>query len=276
MKTFLTLTILILFSTLLVGQNTTTKLDSTKQNPYSLKNDLLFEQKMIQAKRESLSNKLSWQSIYHDINSNDFNKKLQAVYYMGYLGGVDDIKTIGQILESSLDKSVKLACIQALNSIRSPACIPVLLKSLNDHDEEVRINSAINLTLCGEKNESFAFFKNYYDSSCTIPYYSCHIGFLYIANEYVRPYLVNDLNNPDIFIAIDAAIVLAQIGFGNNSFFFLKSSLNHQDKYVRMAALRGLAYIGDEESILCIQTLISDSEPLVSKRAKKITEKFKN
>jgi HEAT repeat protein len=193
---------------------------------------------------------------------------------LGYVGDDLSRRKIENILLTDSSDEVRIACAKALVTMRSIKSQPGLFKALNDKNEQVKIWSSITLALIGEKKKSLDFFKKYYFGTAPIPYSSCHIGFLYIGTSDVKPYLLKDLNNSDPNIAIDAAIILAQIGYFQDAFSFLRKNLLHSDKYIRMAALRGLAYIGDLSSKQLITSMLNDPESLVRERASSILAKL--
>ena len=262
------------FCVRLSAQTVTLPSSIKKDNPFSLKKDLEFEKDMINSERIKILKITSPEQMRKSLHKGDLYLRLKAIYSLGYIADEQGRKEIENLLLNDEIDEIRIACVRALGVMRSTKSKEILIKALNDRNEEVRIWSAITLSLIGEKDESFKFFSNYYHENKKIQYYSCHIGFLYIGTDKVKPYLIKDLGNIDAYISIDAAIILAQIGYGNESFSFLKKNLSSPDKYLRLAALRGLAYIGDEPSLLLIRTLLNDIDPIVKDRANSMNVKY--
>jgi HEAT repeat protein len=247
----------------------------SNKNPFSLEEDLKFEQSIINTERTKLLKSITPMQLMPDLKGKNQELKIRAIQLMGYVADEKGRKEIEDLLLSDGSDEVRIACARALVVMRTPNSKYSLIKALKDRNEEVRIWSAITLSLIGEKIESFKFFANYYSNGYSIPYSSCHIGFLYIGTDATRNYLLRDTNNPNLNISVGAAIILAQLGFHSDAFPVLKNHLTNSDKYIRMAALRGLAYIGDSPSLQLVQFMINDEEPLVKERATSIVEKNK-
>ena len=101
-----------------------------------------------------------------------------------------------------------------------------------------------------------------------------HLGYLELANDDAETALKSDLLNQNPYVSVDAAIMLAELRFYKEAFPTLKSKLFDQDKYIRICALRGLAYVGNDESISLIKSMLQDSDSMVRDRSFLILKKF--
>lgn len=239
---------------------------------FSLQEDLKVEEALMKETALKILKQTNPKELITLINGIIPIQRLHAIEELSYIANEDGRFLIENLILSDKSVEVRRACAKALGVIRSPLSEPVLLKALFDDNESVKVTAAFALSLIGEKKESFKFFSTLGSLKGKFPY-TCHKAYLYIGTSDVRQPLLNDLNNPDPFISIDAAIIMAQLGFYGDAYPALNNFLNHPDKYIRMAALRGLAYLGDSASLDLITALRNDADPLVSERANMIIEK---
>lgn len=245
------------------------------KSPFSSINDNEFEQKLIQEKRNKILTFTSSGALQKQIKEGDKSERVQAIELLGYIANNEGRLEIERILlDATTSVEEKIICIKALSIIRSPLSQPVLSEVTNDTLINLRVWAALALSLLGEKEESLKTFEQLHGMKQDVPYYSCHIGFLNIASAKVKPFLLEDINNPDPYVSIDAAIILAQLGFHPEALEKLSKEITNEDPNMRMAALRGLAYIGDGEALEIIRTATNDENILVRERAKTILEKF--
>jgi HEAT repeat protein len=244
-----------------------------QKKPYSFQLDKDRESSTIQTERVHILKQKSLNSINSSLQSKDLNIKLNAIEELGYLTDKKAriLLELYLINDSSID--IRIASAKALAIIQSEKSIPVLVEALNDKNRNVGIYSAFALAVIGEKDRSFTFFSSLYEK-VNIPYYSCHEGFLYIGTQAIQKYLISDMRNPDKFVAVDAAIVLAKRGFNTDAFPALVIFASNNDRYVRMAALDGLSYIGDNESLALIKSKLNDTDKLVRDRAQTILKNY--
>ena len=247
-----------------------------QDKPFSLKIDKKTDEEIIKQTRAKILKGTAVSDIILNARSTNLKNKLQAIEHLGYAANSEGRLLLETYLLYDKSVEVRIASAQALGRLRSVNSKKSLIKALEDKNRNVKTYAALALSFIGEKSECFNFFSKFYEAGEDIPFYSCHIGFTYIASPQVRPFLVHDLNNQDTFIAVDAAIILAQLGFYSDATPVLKKFLSHSDKYIRMAALRGLAYIGDKNALELISSIIDDPDEMVKERAKMILEKYES
>jgi HEAT repeat protein len=245
------------------------------RNIYSLDHDRRINKELIENQRNKLLDKVDFQKVSINLHSNDEQERLNAVKTLSYLPGNRFIPLIETLLLNDLSAEVRGKCAIALQILDSKSSISSLILALNDQDRNVRIYSILALAALGEKEKCSAALDLLWNNGISeAPFYSCHIAFRDLDTPDAINNLIFDLDNKDKYIAIDAAIILAQLGHSKEAFPFLEQSLYHDDKYIRMAALSGLAYIGDQKSLELIHLRINDPDNLVKERANSIIKNF--
>ncbi|GHT33700.1 hypothetical protein FACS189434_08490 [Bacteroidia bacterium] len=251
---------------------------SVKPNKiYSLENDKRHEKELMQQERLRFAPKFNAEQVRKNLKSTDVQERLGAVETAGYFPESNLTAEVENLLITDYSVEVRQQCAQTLQMIGDKNSIPTLVVALKDSDRNVRIFSTLALASLGEKEESSVAVKELWNNgSNNAPFYSCHFIFRDLATTEAINCLSADLNNADKFVAVDAAITLAQIGQSAKAFPFLQQVLTDNDQYIRMAALRGLAYIGDAVSLGLIQTRINDESNLVSEQSMSILKNFTN
>ena len=180
------------------------------------------------------------------------------------------ISSIEYLLANDTSLLVRMDCAKYLKNLKSIASIPVLINELKADDRQLKLEIALTLAALGEKTECLKALKEISSTGERNLVLDAHLGYLDIDNNEAVLILNKDLSNTDPYISVDAAIVLAELEYFQEAFPVLKSNLLNDDKYIRMASLRGLAYIGNDESISLIRSRINDTEQLVKDRSKLI------
>ena len=255
-----------------------TVLSEKKTNrPFSLENDRLQEKELVKQKHSQFANEFDLKKVKANFKSSDAQERLNAVEISGYFPENNLIDDVENLLLTDKSSEVRQQCVQTLQMIGNKKAIPALVSALNDSDRTVQILSAVALAELGEKEKTSVAANALWNKGRKgAPIYSCHFMFRDLATEEAIDNLAHDLNNEDPYIAVDAAICLAQMGQSAKAFPFLQQALTNDDRYMRMAALRGLAYIGDNASLGLIQTRINDEDNLVSEQAMNILKNFNN
>lgn len=244
---------------------------------YSLVQDKKYEKELIKEQHDKLVDKINLDNVARSLKSNEEQERLNAIKTLSYFPENIFIPLIEKLLLNDQSSEVRGQCAVTLQLLDSKSSIPSLILSLNDQDRNVKIFATLALAALGEKEKCSVSVNSLWNSgSPDAPFYSCHMAFRDLATPDAINKLIYDLNNTDKFIAIDAAIILAQLGHSNEAFPFLEQSLNHVDEYIRMAAIRGLAYIGDQNSLKLIKSKIDDPNKLVRKDVQLILKKFFN
>ena len=242
---------------------------------YSLEQDKKYEKELLKEQHDKLVDKINLDSVSLKLSSNIEQERINAVKILSYFPDNSYILIIEKLLLNDPSPEVRGQCAVALQLLESKSSISALIKALNDQDRNVKIFSTLALAALGEKEKSFTIADSLWNNGKSdAPFYSCHMAFRDIDTSEAADRLIYDLNNNDKFVAIDAAIILAQLEHSEEAFPFLDQSLSHDDKYIRMAALRGLAYIGDQKSLELIKSRINDPNNLVRERVNSIIMNF--
>jgi HEAT repeat protein len=244
---------------------------------YSLENDLKYEKSLLSRQQEKLTGKVDLRETGRNLNSNYYRIRVQAIEILGYFPGNEFIPVIENLLLNDSSAEARCQSAKSLRMLESKASVPQLIQALNDRDTNVKIFSALGLACLGEKEKcSEAVNKLWNNGNKNAPLYSCHQIFLYLNTPDAVDKLKFDLKNSDGYIAIDAAIILAQLGHSTEPFPFLENSLKDKNASIRRAAMRGLAYLGDQRSLNLIKSMKNDEDNLVRERATSILKNFDN
>jgi HEAT repeat protein len=243
--------------------------------PFSLENDRLHEKELQQQERSRFAPEFNATRVRTNLKSADTQERLAAVEMVGYFPEIAQTAEVENLLLTDKSVEVRQQCAQTLQQIGDKKSIPTLVTALKDSNRDVRLFSTLALASLGEKEKSTIEAKALWNKGKKgAPLYSCHFIFRDLATPEAINSLATDLNNEDHFVAVDAAIMLAQIGQSAKAFPSLQQALNHADRYMRMAALLGLAYIGDSASLALIESKINDPDKLVRDRAVSIFKSF--
>jgi hypothetical protein len=236
--------------------------------PYSLEHDRKMVQDLIKDQQIKLIGLINFETLKQDIYSSDEKTKLNAIDMLSYFPEHANILKIEDLLLNDTSSDVRNQCVRSLEILGSKSSIPFLISALNDKNKKIRIKAALALAALGEKEKCSNFITLLWDNGgATAPLYSCHLAFVDLATIDAIRMLIFDTNNKDKFIALDAAINLAQLGYFNEALPVFISELTDNDKYSRIAALRGLAYIGSNGAVELIKSKLNDRDPLVRKNA---------
>jgi|GEM_PF-4891246 len=240
-------------------------------NIYSFEQDQKYEKILLKEKQKKIIGKLDLETIAKGLYSEDKLTKINTADILSYIPENTYILKMEDMLLNDPSDEVRYQCANSLLILDSKSSIPVLILALNDINRNVKLQVALALAVLGEKEKCASVIDLLWNNgNADAPLYTCHLVFLYLATPDAINKLTYDLNSIDKYIAIDAAIILAQLGYYKEAFPFLKSRLNDNDKYLRMAALRGLAYIGTNNAIELIKSKLNDNENMVRERASSI------
>ena len=246
-----------------------------QRKAFSLENDKLYEKELLQKERTQLAPEFNSTKIRAKFKSADVQERISAIEIAGYFPESNLTGEVENLLLTDKSVEVRQQSAQTLQQIGDKKAIPTLIAALKDSDRNVRLFSTLALASLGEKEKSEASAKELWQKGKKgAPFYSCHFIFRDLATTEAINSLETDLDNEDKYVAVDAAITLAQIGQSAKAFPFLQQALNHEDRYMRMAALRGLAYIGDSTSLELIESKINDPDKVVRNQAISIFKSF--
>jgi HEAT repeat protein len=241
-------------------------------NIYSLKYEKKFAQNLYKENQRKYARNIDIEKIKKDLKNEDEQVRVNAIKILGFIPKNSQISQIESLLVNDPSTDVKMECARTLKLIKSKKSIPILVNQLNTDDNQFKQEIALTLAALGEKTECITILKELgktKDRNLTL---NVHLGYLDIATNDAIEELKYDLSDKDNYISVDAAIILAELGYFKETFPVLKSKLQDEDKYIRMAALRGLAYIGTDNAIELIKGLLEDTESLVNERASLILQ----
>ena len=244
---------------------------------YSLENDRKYEKALWQQQQDKLKGFTDLKETGRELLSKNPQKRVHAVEILGYFPANEFLPLIENLLENDPSAEVRCQCAKSLRMLESKQSVPQLIRALNDHDHNVRIFTALALAYLGEKERcSEAVNALWNNGNQAAPLYSCHQIFLYLNTPDAVEKLKYDLENSDRFVALDAAIILAQLGHSHESFLVFEDALKDGNRSVRRTALRGLAYIGDQRALALIGSMEKDEDLQVRERAASILNNFEN
>jgi len=267
-KNLLTATMLMVFC--LMATSASAQL---KQRRFSLENDKQQLKEMIKQERSKVINQTNADKLRKGLKSSNMLERMHAVELMGFFPESNLNNDVENLLLKDDSPEVRQKCAETLQLIGDKKSVPALVSALDDSDDGVVQLSALALASLGEKEKcSAAVRKIWKKGSKDTPYYSCHFIFRDLGTPEAIDNLVYDTNNEDPYVAVNAAICLAQMGQSGKAFSALKKALKDEDFYVRMAGLRGLAYIGDAASMELIKAQANDGHEFVRERVVQILE----
>ena len=241
------------------------------KNPSTFKYSLEYEQKVrVDFQKQ---NQLKYYRnfdparIAGDIKSVSEGQRLNAVKTLGQIPGNNQIPNIENLLVNDPSVAVRIECARSLRLLKSTNSIPVLLTVLHANDQQLQLQTALSLAALGEKTESLKTLKEIGKTGDRNVVLNTHLGYLDIATPETVEKLKTDMSDVNPYISVNAAVVLAELNYSEVAFPVLKAKLSDPDKFIRMAALRGLAYIGNQNSLDLITGMLDDSNQLVKERS---------
>ncbi|MBN2519400.1 MAG: amidase domain-containing protein [Bacteroidales bacterium] len=242
------------------------------EKPFSLEKDKKEAKKLFEENKQQIG--ISIDEEIKMLKSNDFMTRLHAAEQAFYFDNSEIYPVLDNMIENDTSMEIKIAIVKSLKDLQPEKAIPILIKSIKFKNNELQIQSALSLAFLAEKEVSINIFKNYFDTKERRIGLIINLGLREIANSEAIDLLEINLNHENDYISVDAAIMLAQLGYFDKSFELLKMFLNHEDKYIRGAAMQGLAYIGNDESLNLIKKNIDDPDPIVNRQAKRLLDSY--
>jgi len=243
-------------------------------NPFSLENDKKIRREIREKSFVSLSNS-DIDSLISQYNSlSEIESKCELIEKIDHVRNARIIGFLESIVSSDSSIQIKESVCQSLANLQSESSIPILRSLLRDNSTYVKISASLALlsmgdTVCLKEFGIICYSPN--SKYC----YSCNLGFLLAENdESIKFFYYSLKNSPNVFCRVEAAINLAILKQPNSAIPDLLSFLKDTDPDVRMAAIRGFAYIGDDKSLELIEKMIDDPNNRVKNYATRILNKF--
>lgn len=234
---------------------------------YSLESENQMREEYILLNQNKYAKGVDINKLKSNIKSNIEDQRIRSIRILGLIPQNNLIIDIEEILQNDPSPMVRMECAKSLSQLKSISSIPILIKELKTEDIQLRLEIALTLAFLGEKIESFKALTDLGNKGEWKITLDTHLGYLYIADKNAVSHLIDDLGNSNSYVSVDAAIILSELGYFKEAFPTLKLKLNDQDKYIRMSALRGLAYIGNNAAIDLIRNSLYDIEPMVRDRS---------
>lgn len=200
------------------------------------------------------------ESIIQKFEKGNSDEKLQRLEILSKVNSTKHLLALERAVLSDSSPVVRAECAEVLGFYKTTAAKPTLMKALNDIDQSVRLQSALSLAKIGEKEYSLELFEKEFDKGERKEKLKCNLGFLFIGNEEAIINLQKSLSDPNPYVSVDDAIMLAKLEKYEIAFPILKNYLTNSDKNIRGAAIGGLSYIGDKDAIDLILGMQNDSE----------------
>ena len=205
--------------------------------------------------------------------SEDF-EKVQIVKSFGNSTSFLVIPFLENCLLYEKSEEIKSQAANSLSNIKAVNSLPSLIKATNDKSLSVRLRVGLALAHLGEKQYSYKTLSKIWNKANWKEKLSCNLGFFEISNKKSINKLIIALNDENEYVAVSSAIYLAQLGYHSISFASLKKLSDNPNKSIRNAVIRGLAYIGNTESLELIKTFINDSNYQVRQRANNVLKEY--
>ncbi len=261
------LVLLFALSPNLSGQN------NTKEKPYSLEKDKQFKEALRKSNLRYVPDSYIEKKISNLYDEDEY-ARIQTAISLGRIDSKVQIPVLENMLLTDPSSEVREQCALSLTWLKSYSSIPVLIKALDDPDNKVKLTAARALAGLREKEKSLEALEELWKLGDAYTTIYCVFGFTNIAT----PRAVENLRKAAKFhipnTAVGAAIALAKLEYYDDAFPLLKDFLSHEDKYIRSAAITGLAFIGDKKSLNLILKMMNDKEPYVRRRSEFHLKKF--
>jgi len=205
--------------------------------------------------------------LIEEIESEDEYIRIWAAILLGKSCDVRAVATLAKHLTNDESAEVRYQCAISLGIIRSQDAIPALTEALKDPVGRVALESAVALSLLGEKEHCLPVLGDALNDSNRDVRMKALKGLRHIGNLEAISFIEKALDDIDPYVRVDAAIFLTELSENALAFPILEASVNSSDKYIRLAALRGLKNIGNNEAISLIKKALSSSDREVQKRA---------
>ena len=182
------------------------------------------------------------------------------------------VQVFANILLNDSDKDYKPMCIKNLGDVNYGFSKQALIKYAafcdNIRNPEVLVKALVNN---GEDSIAFVVVqKNFYTVHT-----SSQIALLNYLRILKRKDAIAFLNeiiqqHGNDYLFASTCMVAAQLGEGSVVLGYLKEQANNPDKFIRIITLKGLAYLGNKESIVIIKEKLNDNDLKVKQTAKEI------
>ncbi|MEA3317985.1 MAG: HEAT repeat domain-containing protein [Bacteroidota bacterium] len=201
-------------------------------------------------------------------------KRFSIVEKLGKINSNKQISTLENLLLNDTCTKVRIECAKALGRFNSHKSIPVLKKALSDSNIFVVLESALTLSESGEKEQCFQALVKIWKANIGQKYI-VHTGLKNIGNDKAFEFLKYAAEDSIDATALDATIVLAQMGYIDFAREKLLEFLSNSNHLIRLAALYAVfKYFDDELKISLCNKLKNDKDRTVSEYAKKFLIKL--
>ena len=166
--------------------------------------------------------------------------RIEAARYLGMASMEEASDVLVKHLTHDMDPLVRTQCAASLGDIGSVRALPTLGKALNDSERDVRLAAALSMAMLGEKVQCLDVLAQAltdHDRNIRMKALS---GLRNMGTESAQLFLHKALTDPDPYVQVDAAILIAEIDTSDSVMPVLRTLLKSEDMYLRLASLRGL------------------------------------
>ncbi|MBN2668344.1 MAG: HEAT repeat domain-containing protein [Bacteroidales bacterium] len=192
-----------------------------------------------------------WKNTRKDLSSTNEYVRQKAIKKLGVIKNPEDIDIIGNLLLNDSSVFVRRECAKVLKYYSQSPVIPFLIKALKMEDTiKVKIEIALSLSYLGEKHYSYNTLREIWEGNYGKKY-ECHTGFKHIGDSKSIDFLVVASKSKNIYIALDAFIVLIEMNYPNTDALLSYFLENDNDK-IKISTLNALAKIKNNNQVLQI------------------------
>ncbi len=255
-----------------------------KADSFSLKEQIKQEKEM---RLNLIKKDYTTNNLIHQIHDSNSRVRKKAVWELKKVeDSTNAIKILEKILLNDPLCNIKARAASTLGFMFSKQSKEKLLKALSDTCTSVKESAALALARIGEKNKSLEVLINIYNNNDIPVKLRCHEGFKDINTENAIKMLKKSTNHNYPYIALDACIILAQLGYVNVAFEKIteyldyslqeeNSSYHVDEDQVKIIAMHGLSYyIGSAQALLAIQNMDGRYSEKVQSFRERILNKY--
>lgn len=205
--------------------------------------------------------------LLEEIDSADEDVRIRAATFLGKSCDASGVGALTRHLTNDPSAEVRYQCAISLIIIRSEKSIPALIEALKDTVGKVALESAVGLSLLGEKEHCLPILSDALNDANRNVRMRALKGLRHVGNTEAISFLALTLDDADPYVRVKAAIFLTELGKNELALSVLEESVKNSIKYVRSAALRGFMNVGNTRAISLIRGALSDPSPEVRKVA---------
>jgi hypothetical protein len=245
------------------------------ESSYDFKVDSMIF-KNIYEKTKTTHLKISESTLIAGISNSDVNNRRMFIISLTNANNIEIYRIIGEKLLLDSDLFVQQFALKKIRDTIIQSNKVNLEQSISFiHNRKSQIELGKTLIVFGEDSIGFkilqsVFFRSTPQEQIEMLYYIRKIKL-----DKSRDFLSNVAKLKDDFVSTSAALILAQLGERKVSFEKLSGQINNSERFIKIIAIIGLAYLHDEKSLELIKNKISDPDKKVKNIAYNIYSNLK-